>query len=323
LTYTTPNNYNTFGSENESNASGDIRESSTDKTRDLSIISIVKHDNTFMEAMFNFLKSFIGIGVISVAGRVENAGIGLAVGCIIFSAALSLYGTNITVSARSKILKDNYAKQGARGRHTIDIMIPERLVNSEDIDENRLSVDHALPHIPGMMSETQRSADTHDLILRNTFIKAYAEMGQACYGDFGFSFCTTVLFIQSVSGVIAYISFYDEYFKAYYVVPLLIPMSMFFDLKMISYSCMISIFLIFSGLLLIIGISISDIPDNHSYDELKYTEFLDFPLFFGVAMFMFEGDVIAMNIQDSMQKPKQFKMLTYIGLSIVTVFAIA
>lgn len=41
--------------------------------------SIVKHDNSFIQAMFNFLKSFVGIGVISIASRVEHSGIILAI----------------------------------------------------------------------------------------------------------------------------------------------------------------------------------------------------------------------------------------------------
>lgn len=94
---------------------------------------------------------------------------------------------------------------------------------------------------------------------------------------------------------------------------------MFLDLKSISMFSTIAILIIMSSLLLIVGVSISDISDNE-YDDLKYLEFFEFPLFFGSSLFMFEGDTVAMNIQDSMKKPKDFKYITMIGLGIITVF---
>lgn len=64
--------------------------------------------------------------------------------------------------------------------------------------------------------------------------------------------------------------------------------------------------------------SISDIP-KHSQEDFKFVDFFEFPLFFGLSIFMFEGDVVALNIEDSMIKPKSFFKVSLTGLSFVTI----
>lgn len=282
--------------------------------------SIVKHNNTFMQAMFNFLKSFIGIGVISISSRVEHSGIILAFICMLFSALLSLVGTNLTVLAREKVFKDDRRKGIFVSRKSAEIGHPQRLFQSENLDHERLSLEESDREQLQPFSENDKlSMDTHDLIMENNYIKAYAEMGMKWYGLTGYRFWTLILLSQQLIVLTAYMSFYDEYFEAYAMLGALIPLWMFLDLKQISYFSTISICFILSSLWIILGISISDIPETN-YDDLKYLEFFEFPLFFGSSIFMFEGDVVAMNIQDSMKKPRDFRKLSIIGLGIVTVF---
>ena len=282
--------------------------------------SIVKHDNSFIQAMFNFLKSFVGIGVISIASRVEHSGIILAIIWMIYSAMLSLVGTNLTVEARAKILKDDYKNEDYVGRRTLDSVNNQQLLQSEGLDHPRLSMDEAVSRGARSLSNTEHASyNTHELLMYNNYVRAYAEMGQRWYGDNGYYFCTFILLLCQIVVVTAYMRFYDEYFKAYAMLGALIPLWMFLDLKSISFFSTIAIVIILSSLLMILGIAISDISENE-YDDLKYLEFFEFPLFFGSSIFMFEGDTVAMNIQDSMKNPKHFKYITMIGLGIITMF---
>ncbi|CAI2366680.1 unnamed protein product [Moneuplotes crassus] len=281
--------------------------------------SIVKHDNSFIQAMFNFIKSFIGIGVISIASMVKHAGIANAAICIIFTAILSIIGTNLTISAREKILRDDFENEEFVGRRTLDSVQIARSFESQaqpqredriDADQNR--------SFQSLPNGDNASLDTNQLLLYNNYLKSYAEMGQRCFGENGYYFCTLLLALNQIIVVTAYMRFFDEYFKAYAMLATLIPTCMFMDLKSISLFSTISIFLIVHCLFLILGVSISDIPDSN-FDEITYLEYFEFPLFFGASVFMFEGDMVCMNIQDSMKNPKRFKLLSFCSLTFITV----
>ncbi|CAI2365870.1 unnamed protein product [Moneuplotes crassus] len=283
--------------------------------------SIVRHDSNFAQAMFNFIKSFLGVGVITIAACVKRAGIGNAGICLLFTSSLSILGTNLTISAREKLLRDDYENEDYAGRKTLDsVNIPrdaqsQRNLEGEDIEEDRQDQSfRTLPNLDNFFNTTQ-------LILHNNYLKSYAEMGQRCFGDFGYCFCTILLAVSQLIVITAYMKFFDEYFKSYAMLAALIPTCMFMDLKSISFFSTISIFLIVHSLFLILGVSISDIPDQN-WENITYLEYFEFPLFFGAAIYMFEGDMVCMNIQDSMKRPQDFKVLSFICLIFITFMCI-
>lgn len=70
---------------------------------------------------------------------------------------------------------------------------------------------------------------------------------------------------------------------------------------------------------IVILISIRDIGD-HSKSELKYFDVLEFPLFFGICVFQFEGNTSCLQIENSMRSPKKFKAVSTTGITIVIIF---
>lgn len=148
--------------------------------------------------------------------------------------------------------------------------------------------------------------------------RTYIELGERALGRWGNYFIIAMIIIQQISVVTAYLYFMDEYFKSYIVVFVVIPVVMFFNIKQISYISMISIILISLSLGSLFGKSIADI-NNGDKDNFKYFEFLEYPLFFGVAIFMFEGDIVVINIENSLRKPRQIYSLIPLTLVVALV----
>lgn len=81
---------------------------------------------------------------------------------------------------------------------------------------------------------------------------------------------------------------------------------------------MFSLFAIISALVLVLYHSvehIEDVPKTH----LKYFDFMNFPYFFGVSIFIFEGNCASLQIETSMKEPKKFKWVSVIGILFVIV----
>mmetsp|Transcript_24701 Transcript_24701/g.21935 ORF Transcript_24701/g.21935 Transcript_24701/m.21935 type:complete len:248 (-) Transcript_24701:33-776(-) len=88
---------------------------------------------------------------------------------------------------------------------------------------------------------------------------------------------------------------------------------------MISYVSFVSL----TCVILVIGasvvsslINISDEPKTN----LQYADYMNFPLFFGICVYQYEGNVGCLQIENSMKSPKQFKKASTIGLSSIIVF---
>lgn len=264
--------------------------------------------------MFNFTKSFIGIGPLTIASAMIHAGVVLGLIGIIVCGLLCLYGVNIMVLTRRKLLKDkeieegggfNYLPNAAQNAHR-DIR-PEE-AEDEGSDENlpvRYSMDSLTP--------------TDRIVHGRHKIKTYSALGQAVYGKLGYTAVTIVLFVQQLTIVTAYFYFLDKYFPAYVVLIAIAPICMFCDLKRIAYVSFSSLALITIVLGAVIVVSFANISD-HPKDELKYADFIDFPLFFGICVFQFEGNTSCLQIENSMKSPRKFKHVSSVGIAIVILF---
>lgn len=72
----------------------------------------------------------------------------------------------------------------------------------------------------------------------------------------------------------------------------------------------------------VIIISLRDIS-NSSKDDMEYANFIELPLFFGICVFQFEGNTSCLQIENSMKSPKQFRLVSSIGIAIVIIFKCA
>ncbi len=63
-------------------------------------------------------------------------------------------------------------------------------------------------------------------------------------------------------------------------------------------------------------INISEEPKAN----LEYFDILHFPLFFGICVYQYEGNVGCLQIENSMKKPKEFKQVSAYGMGTVIIF---
>jgi len=149
-------------------------------------------------------------------------------------------------------------------------------------------------------SEQQNNDEIKDLLKHNNPIKTFMDIGKFAFGFYGHQFVQAMVLLSQLAKLTTYTYLIDEYFESYYVLPAILPLWIFVDMKQISYLSLTALVIISAWLMTIMGLWISDI-DREPKDDFKYADFFEFPLFFGVSLFLFEGDVICINVENSMK----------------------
>lgn len=201
--------YNTFKPQ-KADKYADILSEFSYKSRQTTY-SVTKPNSESSHALFNFTKSFIGIGALTIASAMKNAGIFLGLFGIITVGFLCLYGVNIMVLTRRKILKDRSMSE-ARNNY-----LPQILDNDNDNDvPHESDNDESLEELRLRGSGDSRTF-TDRVLQENHNIKTYADLGQEVYGSIGYYSVITLIFIQQLTIVTAYFFFLDRYFPSYLV----------------------------------------------------------------------------------------------------------
>jgi hypothetical protein len=162
-------------------------------------------------------------------------------------------------------------------------------------------------------------------------VKTYTDLGEACYGSMGkvtvasiilvgqFMCCTgyVMFFIKQMDQVIMFTSnglIHDSKFFLFVLAfSILAPLSLFEGMKNVSYISIIAMISIAIALAYIVFSSISEIHNPEFDKTLNWMRFEGTPYFFGIAMFMFEGNAVSLEIYHQMEDgPRNFvKSLGY------------
>ena len=167
----------------------------------------------------------------------------------------------------------------------------------------------------------------------------YSELGQTVLGEQGRKFvdfnilCSQIgfgiaylIFIgQQMDQVICFETLYEECnMKSLYIIIaalILVPICWLRSFKYLAYVSMASnLFLVFA-LFIIIGYCFQNHSEHPELSEnLNYFNFSAVPLFFGVAVFDFEGNGVVINLRASMKEPEKFNKVLVLTLSIYVSF---
>lgn len=180
---------------------------------------------------------------------------------------MSLYSINIQAETRLKLQEEYNAS------YEID-MNQNSNANSNEANESQNEVDRN--------SISQRPA-------ARIHINNYSDLGRAVYGQKGFVFVSFCLFMQQMCCVTAYFSFMSNYIPIAVALCVIIPFCLFLNIKKISYLSLFSLTAIISTLALVLYHSVEHMTVVPKTD-LKYFDIVNFPYFFGVSIFIFEGN---------------------------------
>jgi len=285
--------------------------------------SITQPNSEIYHALFNFTKSFVGIGALTIASAMKHAGVFLGLFGIVTWGLLWLYGVNLMVLSRRKILRDKM--NGEKIPHYLpEVAVqPHRQLRSdeaedEEEEDNQIEEDNEIEEESVRISDN-KGALSDRIIQTKHGIKTYSDLGRVIYGPLGYHSVNIIIFVQQMTIVTAYFFFLDKFFPSYLVLIVIAPIWMFCDLRKISYVSFSSLSLIVIALTIVTIVSIANITDK-SKSKLEYANFLEFPLFFGVWVFQFEGNTSWLQIENSMRVPMQFKKVSSIGIIMIIIF---
>ena len=166
----------------------------------------------------------------------------------------------------------------------------------------------------------------------------YSELGMAVLGDRGRKFVDFCILLSQSGFAIAYLIFIGKQmdqvicFETLYeqcnigglyifiAAFILIPICWLRSFKYLAYVSMASnIFLVFA-LFIIVGYCFKNHSENPEMSEdLTYLNISAIPLFFGVAVFDFEGNGVVINLHASMKQPEKFNKVLVFTLVIYVI----
>lgn len=251
----------------------------------------VDHPTTYGETLMHLLRGNIGSGLFAMGDAFKNGGLILGFILTLYLGIVCVHNQHILLNCSRKVKNKIGADEDPDFAETVE-----------------LSFEHGAPRL--------RSWAPASKVIVNTFI-CLTQLGFCC-----------VYFVFASSSLKQVLDFYGFEFSAYIhmfmvLLPILLP-SLILNLKYLAPCSTVANVCMAGGVGVVFYYAFQEIP---SPSERKYIgEWSTIPLYFGTAMFAFEGIALVLPLKNAMLKPHSFGMplgVLNIGISIVTVLYIS
>ena len=271
---------------------------------------------TLAQTYFTFFKSYIGIGVLALPHGFLLAG--SVLGCIMISVAslTSYHCINLLLDAR-----DTVEKQIQQGTVNTNVL-PDAIQRSDDDDSGNF--DGAVDGLAGT-SEIEVEAEER--------IISYSDIGRAAYGSAGAKVVDFAIVTAQMGFSTAYLIFIGSNVEAalgtcigssswaVIAAVLVTPLVWLRSLKKLSFGAILADVAIVFGLIVILIFALinsGDVANRPPQEPSQAVGSSPF-IFFGTAVFAFEGAGMVLPMKQSMAEPALFPKVLKNGLIIITV----
>ncbi|XP_069510102.1 proton-coupled amino acid transporter 1-like [Ambystoma mexicanum] len=258
---------------------------------------------TWVQTLINLLKGNIGTGLLGLPLAVKNAGIVLGPLSLLVMGAIAVHCMHLLVKCAHHIC----------------------------LRDQRPFVDYGDTMMYGLQSSPSAWLRTHSIWGRYivSFFLIVTQLGFCCV-YFVFLADNIKQVIEASAGTTnnchsneTVVLTYSMDSRLYMIsfLPFLILLVFIKNLKYLAVFSMVGNIAMLGSLVIIYQYIIMGIPDA---SNLPYVSgWRTYPLFFGTAIFAFEGIGVILPLENKMHTPRQFPVVLYVGMGIVTAFYIS
>lgn len=247
----------------------------------------VEHPTSYMETLMHLLKGNVGSGIFAMGDAMKNSGIILGPIVVLFLGLICTHCQHLLVNAAKNLRTRHQIKQSPDFAETVELCFQK--------GPSKLS------HMSVFARKTV-----------NVFL---------CITQLGFCCVYFVFISDNIKQVLKYNGYEVDVhlLMVIILIPILLP-SLVRNLKYLAPFSTVANILMIAGIVVVLYYSISDgLPD---VTERSYiASFETIPLFFGTAVFAFEGIGLVLPLQNEMKKPNDFDRtfgVLNIGMTFVT-----
>ncbi|KAL3285189.1 hypothetical protein HHI36_019307 [Cryptolaemus montrouzieri] len=232
----------------------------------------VEHPTSYGETLMHLLKGNVGSGIFAMGDAIKNAGIILGPIVVLFLGIICLYCQHLLLNVAKKMSTKTAVPSSPDFAETVGLVFAE-----------------GPPRIQRFSYFMKR--------LVNVFL---------CITQLGFC-CVYLVFIsENVKQVMDHYGYHMDVHihMAIVLIPVLLT-ALVRNLKYLAPFSTVANILMSIGLLITVYYSVQDLPPIS--ERVYVAEVNTMPLFFGTALFAFEGIGLVLPLQNEMKKPKNFK----------------
>ncbi|XP_044257487.1 proton-coupled amino acid transporter 1-like [Tribolium madens] len=250
----------------------------------------VEHPTSYGETLMHLFKGNVGSGIFAMGDAIRNAGILVGPGIVLLLGIICVHCQHLLLSAALKM------------KSMKEVSVPPDFAETVE-----LCFASGPPPVQKMSKIMKR--------LVNVFL---------CITQLGFCCVYFVFISENIKKVLDYYGYeLDVHFHMAIILLPILCTSLIRNLKYLApFSTVANVFMLL-GLIITIYYTTQDLP---AFSERNYyAELSQLPLFFGTAVFAFEGIGLVLPLQNEMKKPSDFKKpfgVLNVGMSVVTILYI-